>query len=183
MNRTGFIKLINDYLYDTNGMIVIYICLVIIHVIICGAVSVNGYVLHHIELSVIMIGMNIMNVGYYLFIRKSLNQLFGTINGVTSMVSYIKQISLITYIDSIVNLVVLIITTVLFILWIKGMHGSDKNIFIFEYIVNIGVNITTLCLCLKNIIRLNKIFHSRIPQLSNQSIGEPLDVNSPMYEI
>lgn len=180
---SDIVKILNNYRKHIDIMIYIYTGLTITHIITCFAISFNGYILHHLELSTLMIIMNFINLCYYIVVKNSIFNIFGKANCSPTIKKYIDVIGISTYIDIILNIIVLILITVLFSLWLGHKYDIDRNLLIFEYVINTLVNIFSLSVCYFNILTLKKLFNRKHYEVTSGIDLNISTVKSPIIEV
>lgn len=159
-----------------NRMLIVYSVLTLFNITMCSIISYNGYIIHHIEMSIFMIITNIINGGYYLILKNSFHNIFMKPNDCITITSNIRLIDKTTKIDLLINLIVLIITIVLFILWVGNNNSLDRNLLILEYTLNTYINIFSLYFCYINISQMNVIFNANNYQITYYNQNSPITI-------
>lgn len=155
----SFVELLNRYRNHVDRVLIVYALLATLHVIIFVVAAYKGYMLHHTELSVLVIMMNFVNVIYYSIVKHSIYEIFGRHSTSSNIQKYMIVIRNFTYFDILMNLTVFIVVTVLFILWVDDESSIDRSLMIFEYVSNTLVNIFTVYSCTVNIYQLKSLFN------------------------
>lgn len=128
------------------------------NIIVSIIISCNGYINHHIELSIFMISSNIINGIYYFLLRNSIYNIFGKANDTQTITHHLKMIHGTTKTDIFINLSVLVIVTTFFILWINEKYGTDRILLIIEYSLNTLISLFSLYVCYVNMKQLRQLF-------------------------
>lgn len=175
-NVPNISRFLSNYRKHNENMILTYIFLTLVHCITCSIISLNGYLTKHVELSIIMIVMNIVNLLYYLLIKNSIQKIYGEHNHGEMVRMHLKRISYSTYLDIMLNILVFVTVTLLFSIWVGNKYNTDRSLLIFEYVLNTIVNLVSFSLCIKNLFDLRNLFN-----IKNYTKTEV--VESPMIEV
>lgn len=177
-NLRNIFRDINLFKNYINYMILCYIFILILNVVLCGIIVLNGYTDKHIYLSLVIIISNIINVIYYIFLRYNISGIFSKRHDTITISNYLFKIKTFTYIDFFINSFAFINLTILFSIWIGKKSDLDKDILVFEYCLNITINLISIFICILTITKIKMIFNPenyQIRGIINDQIDNPIN--------